>query len=1132
MKFLKQGVCLALLAGVAAVPAWQATAQSSAPAADDSLVTQIRDQADGAVTFSSEKATGRITFVRAASGGDLHPEASTSGTAKATAYVEKYATAFGATAGQLAQDSVSKNEYGTTVTYTQSYKGIPVWGTLVRAHLDAQGDLTAVNGEAVPISGLSTETSFSADEAGKRAVRAVKANPGTHGHTESDGHETDTSGLKAKDTKLVVYRQGLLKGQTSGKLDLAYEVEVTNARNIRDMVFVSATTGKLINRYSLVHNALDRELYETSPNTTPVWKEGDALPGTLNADQESMVRSTGDSYWLFKNVFGRDSYDGSGAKMKTVNNDPTISCPNANWNGVTTNYCDGVSSDDVVAHEWGHAYTEYTSGLIYQYQSGALNEAYSDIWGETVDLLNRRLDEGEGDLKVKRPVGQCSKYTRGGIGATINSPASVAGPCAAAAAASFGPVFDKAGTTSDMLVAADEANPAGPTTTDGCTAYTNAADIAGKWAYVDRGTCAFTVKIANAKAAGATGIVFGDNAPNRPPGSVAGVSDIYGLMVTQADGTKIKSAGGVLNITVKDTDTAPKADSYRWLMGEKSAAFGGAIRDMWNPNCYGDPGKVSDAQYVCGTEDGGGVHSNSGVPNHGYALLVDGGTFNNVSVPAIGFDKAAAIYFRAQTDYQTPASNFADHADALAASCADLTGKQIRELSTEPNDYRPSKEKITAADCAAVGQMAKAVELRLDPTDKCNYQPLLKPGAPALCGPNTVEDVVYSEDFETKGLGDWTLDGNNPFGGPLRDWETDADMPGTNNTIGAYGPAKDMGRCDGSTSDFSSVNTMTSKDIVIPADGTGPRLSFRHYVATELGFDGGNVQLSVNGGAFAPIAKAAYTFNPPTDLASEADGNTSPLAGQPGFNGTDGGKVTGSWGESQVDLAAAGVAPGSTIKLQFAIGRDGCGGNDGWYVDDIKVAVCEAAATVTATHVPNPSRYGTASKLNVKVVGGGTDTPSGTVAVKRGSSTLGTVTLSATGTGSLTLSKTLPVGSNTLTLNYSGDTNYDPSTGTAKATVAKATSKTTASARPTSVKRGTKFVATVKVTATGVTPTGSVKIYKGTRLLATGKLVGGTVKVNVGTSVLSVGTHKLAVKYSGSTTVGMSQGTVTIKVTR
>ena len=71
-------------------------------------------------------------------------------------------------------------------------------------------------------------------------------------------------------------------------------------------------------------------------------------------------------------------------------------------------------------------------------------------------------------------------------------------------------------------------------------------------------------------------------------------------------------------------------------MGEKSTAFGGAIRDMWTPTCYGDPGKVSDAEYHCATDDDGGVHSNSGVVNHSYALLVDGGTYNGVSVTGLG----------------------------------------------------------------------------------------------------------------------------------------------------------------------------------------------------------------------------------------------------------------------------------------------------------------------------------------------------------------------------------------------------------------------------------------------------------------------------------------------------------------
>ncbi|WP_278255514.1 M4 family metallopeptidase [Nocardioides convexus] len=81
---------------------------------------------------------------------------------------------------------------------------------------------------------------------------------------------------------------------------------------------------------------------------------------------------------------------------------------------------------------------------------------------------------------------------------------------------------------------------------------------------------------------------------------------------------------------------------------------------MWNPNCYGDPAKVSDEEYFCDTDDSGGVHTNSGVVNHTYALLVDGGTFNGVTVPGIGLDKAANIFWHTQTSYLTSTSGFAE----------------------------------------------------------------------------------------------------------------------------------------------------------------------------------------------------------------------------------------------------------------------------------------------------------------------------------------------------------------------------------------------------------------------------------------------------------------------------------------
>ena len=104
-------------------------------------------------------------------------------------------------------------------------------------------------------------------------------------------------------------------------------------------------------------------------------------------------------------------------------------------------------------------------------------------------------------------------------------------------------------------------------------------------------------------------------------------SDIFGETVD------LTNTGG--------TDTA----GVRWLMGEDVPGIG-AIPNMLDPTAFGDPGKMRDAQFVCGTSirsDFGGVHSNSGVPNHAYALMVDGGSYNGKTVTGIGLTKAGKI---------------------------------------------------------------------------------------------------------------------------------------------------------------------------------------------------------------------------------------------------------------------------------------------------------------------------------------------------------------------------------------------------------------------------------------------------------------------------------------------------------
>ena len=79
-----------------------------------------------------------------------------------------------------------------------------------------------------------------------------------------------------------------------------------------------------------------------------------------------------------------------------------------------------------------------------------------------------------------------------------------------------------------------------------------------------------------------------------------------------------------VNITIESSptdanDDPPLADRVR-----TRPAFGGAIRDMWNPNCYGDPGKVSDEEYHCDRRRLRRRPLQLGCHQPHYALLVDG----------------------------------------------------------------------------------------------------------------------------------------------------------------------------------------------------------------------------------------------------------------------------------------------------------------------------------------------------------------------------------------------------------------------------------------------------------------------------------------------------------------------------
>jgi PA domain len=87
--------------------------------------------------------------------------------------------------------------------------------------------------------------------------------------------------------------------------------------------------------------------------------------------------------------------------------------------------------------------------------------------------------------------------------------------------AAFGPRIGQPNVTGLVVAALDAADAAGPSTTDGCSAFTNAAAVAGHIALVERGTCGFALKARNATNAGASAVIIYNNAANAnaaPPG--------------------------------------------------------------------------------------------------------------------------------------------------------------------------------------------------------------------------------------------------------------------------------------------------------------------------------------------------------------------------------------------------------------------------------------------------------------------------------------------------------------------------------------------------------------------------------------------------------------------------------------
>ena len=312
--------------------------------------------------------------------------------------------------------ALSKSEVmndGTRVLrFQQTYGGLEVWPAQLLTNVAADGRLTVMTGAYVPTpEGLDTQATVGAAEAAKVAWAHIGLPP---------------PAARPEPVLKIYAENGAAK-------ELAYEVMVEGG--MRDsQVFVSAKTGKVLASISKICTGVAVTgsgvgLTSTTPLPLNLWQEGslyyaiDTTKPMYNAATgEGVIRiynnnnqgpgygyppvaspfqygfndiqavsalyNLGLSYDFFKNEFSRNSYDNNGADIVVIvrfAKKTGESMENAFWNGKFIAFGDAdkfAGSLDVVAHEFTHAVINKTADLVYQDQSGALNESYADIFGE------------------------------------------------------------------------------------------------------------------------------------------------------------------------------------------------------------------------------------------------------------------------------------------------------------------------------------------------------------------------------------------------------------------------------------------------------------------------------------------------------------------------------------------------------------------------------------------------------------------------------------------------------------------------------------------------------------------------------------------------------------------------------
>jgi hypothetical protein len=225
--------------------------------------------------------------------------------------------------------------------------------------------------------------------------------------------------------------------------------------------------------------------------------------------------------------------------------------PQGWYYGVDGNEGSQIELLPVVLHEMGHGlgFSTTTDG-----STGTLMNGFPGAYDHfLLDNTTHKHWTEMSQAEIAASAINCSNVVWDGPSVTANSatylgpkpllrvtaPAALAGDYPVGLAA-FGPNLSSTGVSGTVVLAVDGVG----VPTNACEPLTNASQIAGKIALMDRGGCTFTVKVKNAQDAGAIAAIVADSLPGCPPASMGGSDPtitIPSVRVTQDFGAQLKA---------------------------------------------------------------------------------------------------------------------------------------------------------------------------------------------------------------------------------------------------------------------------------------------------------------------------------------------------------------------------------------------------------------------------------------------------------------------------------------------------------------------------------------------------------------------------------------------------------------